>query len=209
MSVRRIVETMHGKNNENVLSTKVSVDANAPEEYQLLGSSVCCVAKYSAPSRITRVFTKYPPNPGSVLSTDMELQSGTDKGLSHVTICLDYPNSCTADTLDQSNECGIKYFCSSCDTTSLAQDHSERTLNEYDLSNSCWSLATLIAAAVAFSFVLGAQVVCWQMTFLLENALKTCEQKKAEMTTTDRICASSAMINGLCSVYRFFAKMFN
>lgn len=68
------------------------------------------------------------------------------------------------------------------------------------LSSLFWSLLFFLVAIAVFSFTFGGQMVAWRMARFTKNALRTCEEREAATTTIEKICAPSAMINGLCSI---------
>lgn len=61
-------------------------------------------------------------------------------------------------------------------------------------------LLQFLVAAVVFSFLFGGQLVAWRMSAFVERALMTCEKREVATSTMDKICAPSALVNGLCRI---------
>lgn len=65
------------------------------------------------------------------------------------------------------------------------------------------TLFWFMASTAIFSIVFGGQLVAWKMQRFTEKALQSCEERQAAKTLLERICAPSAMVNGLCQIIGF------
>lgn len=72
-----------------------------------------------------------------------------------------------------------------------------------------WHFVFLTLFILGLSFFFGTYVTFRHARPFLEDALKTCEQKLAASTTSEKACSSGFFVNLLCGMYKTVTGVFS